>query len=36
VMARKTSEMTGGVSKRYAEDRRARMMAPAPADTAPQ
>jgi hypothetical protein len=36
VMARKTSETTGGVSERYIEDRRARITQPALADTAPQ
>jgi len=36
VMARKTSEPTGGVFERYAEDRRARMTPPAPTHATPQ
>jgi hypothetical protein len=36
VMARKTSEPTGGVFDAYVEDRRARMTLSALADTAPQ
>jgi hypothetical protein len=36
VMARKTSELAGGVSRRYVEERRARMTPSALADTSPQ
>jgi hypothetical protein len=36
VMARKTSESTGGVSEVYVEDRRARLTPPTPASTTPQ
>jgi hypothetical protein len=36
VMAGKTSETTGGVFERYAEDRQASMTPPALADTAPK
>jgi hypothetical protein len=35
-IARKRSEPTGGVSKRYVEDRQATMTPQALADTAPQ
>jgi len=36
VTARKTSETTGGVFERYAEERRARMTPPAPTYATPQ
>jgi hypothetical protein len=36
VMARKTCETTGGVFKKYVDDRRMRMTPPVLADVAPQ